>query len=77
METKDNKERETGYTLLITETYRLGIKGAENYEQAKEVWDNGEEDRYVYGKIYEDVVEGLEDCSECKERTETEGMGKW
>ena len=32
---------------------------AEDQDQAESGWYNGEEDRFVYGKIYEDVVEDV------------------
>lgn len=52
-----NKHKEVGYTLVVTETYRLGIKGAKTFEEAHESWSNGEEDKFQYGKWYEDEVE--------------------
>tara|TARA_Y100000401_G_C8185055_1_gene155905 strand:- start:363 stop:566 length:204 start_codon:yes stop_codon:yes gene_type:complete len=56
---KDKNKKIPVYDLLITETYRVGIKGAEDQDQAERGWYNGEEDRFVYGKIYEDVVEDV------------------
>ena len=44
-----NKQKEVGYTLVVTETYRLGIKGAKTFEEAHDSWSNGEEDKFQYG----------------------------
>jgi hypothetical protein len=52
-----NNKKQIGYTIIVTETYRVGIKGANTFEEAHASWSNGEEDKYQYGKYYEDDVD--------------------
>ena len=52
-----SNKKEVGYTIVVTETYQVGIKSAKTFEQAHEIWNNGEEDKFQYGKWYEDEVE--------------------
>ena len=52
-----SNKKEVGYTIVVTETYQVGIKSAKTFEQAPEIWNNGEEDKFQYGKWYEDEVE--------------------
>ena len=35
----EGKEVKKGHSIVVTETYRVFVKGAQNFEQAKEVWD--------------------------------------
>ena len=47
---KDKNKKIPVYDLLITETYRVGIRGAEDQDQAESGWYNGEEDRLYMGR---------------------------
>ena len=49
-----SNKKEVGYTIVVTETYQVGIKSAKTFEQAHEIWNNGEEDKFQYGKWYDD-----------------------
>lgn len=54
----EGKEVKKGHSIVVTETYRVFVEGAQNFEQAKEVWDELALDspRCEVIKYYEDDV---------------------
>lgn len=52
-----NKEKK-GYAIIVTETYRVFVEDAKDFEEAKEVWDEYglDSERCSIVKWYEDDV---------------------
>jgi hypothetical protein len=54
---EDDKDKE-GYVIVVSETYSVFVEGAQNFEQAKEEWDELalDSERCKVIKYYEDDV---------------------
>ena len=55
---RDMEKKKKGHAIVVTETYKVFVEDAENFEQAKEVWDELalDSDRCTVVKYYEDDV---------------------
>ena len=53
-----SKKKKTGHGIFVSETYRVFVKGAQNFEQAHEIWNEGalDDERCEVVKYYEDDV---------------------
>ena len=51
-------EKKKGHAIVVTETYKVFVEDAQNFEQAKEVWDELalDSERCSVVKYYEDDV---------------------
>ena len=54
----EGKNKKTGHSIVVQETYRVFVKGAKNFDEAKEVWDGAalDDERCKVVKYYEDDV---------------------
>ena len=54
----EGKNKKTGHSIVVQETYRVFVKGAKNFDEAKEVWDRAalDDERCKVVKYYEDDV---------------------
>jgi len=54
----EGKKKKTGHAIVVQETYKVFVKNAQNFEEAKEIWDNAalDDDRCKVVKYYEDDV---------------------
>jgi len=52
------EKKKDGHGIYVSECYRVFVKGAQNFDEAKEIWDEAalDDERCTVVKYYEDDV---------------------